>query len=119
MNKPLLGLVLGAVLGLLDGASSWIDAQSDAEVRAGYAGIVMGSTVKGLLGGVVTGLYARRSKSATSVIVVGVLIGAALAFLVAALQDKYYLRITLPGAILGAIVGYATQRYGARPASLV
>ena len=46
----------------------------------------------------------------------GLLVGGVLALLVAAMQDKYYLRITLPGAVLGAIVGFATQRYGARRA---
>ncbi len=112
MNKPLLGLLLGAVLGLIDGASSWIDAQSDEAVRAGYLGIVLGSTFKGLLGGVVTGWFANHYRSLTLGIVFGMIVAAALAYLVAALQDKYYWRITLPGAILGAIVGYATQQFG-------
>ena len=30
------------------------------------------------------------------------------------MQGKHYLRITLPGAVLGAIVGYAVVRYGGR-----
>lgn len=49
-------------------------------------------------------------------ILVGLIVGAALAYLVAALQSAYYLEIILPGSILGIIVGYATQRYGVRPA---
>jgi hypothetical protein len=28
------------------------------------------------------------------------------------MQGKYYFEIMLPGAILGVIVGYATQKYG-------
>jgi hypothetical protein len=36
-------------------------------------------------------------------------VGAALAFVVAQLQGKYYLEIILPGSLLGIIVGYATQ----------
>jgi hypothetical protein len=39
-----------------------------------------------------------------------------LSFLVAAVPDPqgrhHYLEIMLPGAVLGAIVGFATQRFG-------
>jgi len=42
-------------------------------------------------------------------------VGFALAFLVAYLQHGYYFEIILPGSIVGMIVGYATQRYGAAP----
>jgi hypothetical protein len=38
-----------------------------------------------------------------------------LAFLIAQLQHGYYLQIILPGSLVGVIVGYATQRYGAGP----
>jgi hypothetical protein len=53
-------------------------------------------------------------------IVFGLAVGAFLAFLVA-LGNKYYWQMMLPGAALGIIVGYATQRYGAsaRQAPLV
>lgn len=115
MNKPLLGLLLGTVLGLVDGASAWIDAQTDPEVRAGMLGIVLGSTFKGLLGGLIIGFFARQVRSWGATIVFGALVAGALAFLVAFLQNKYYVRITLPGAIMGAIVGFAAQRYGAGP----
>ena len=40
-----------------------------------------------------------------------VAVGMFLAFLVALLQHGYYFEIMLPGSILGAIVGFATQRY--------
>jgi hypothetical protein len=43
----------------------------------------------------------------------GVLVGAFLASLVAIMQGGYYLEIILPGAIVGLIVGFATQKYGA------
>jgi hypothetical protein len=33
-----------------------------------------------------------------------------LSYGVAAMQGKYYVEIMLPGSILGAIVGFATQR---------
>ena len=115
MNKPLLGLLLGAALGAIDGASAMIDAQWDPELRAGILGIVVGSTMKGLLAGVLTGFVARQVRSLTPTVLFGVIVSGVLAFLVAALQGKYYLRITLPGMVLGAIVGYATVRYGALP----
>ncbi len=115
MNKPLLGLLLGALLGLFDGVSApW--GLDDPEVKAGYLGIIMGSMFKGLLAGVLIGVVARRTNSTPITLVFGVLLSAALAFLVAFLQGKYYLRITLPGAVLGAIIGYAVQRYGRSPA---
>jgi hypothetical protein len=34
------------------------------------------------------------------------------AFFVANMQGKYYFEIMLPGAIVGLLTGYATQRYG-------
>jgi hypothetical protein len=49
-------------------------------------------------------------------ILFGVAVGFGLAFLVAYLQHGYYMEIILPGSIVGLIVGYATQRYGASPA---
>jgi putative effector of murein hydrolase LrgA (UPF0299 family) len=33
------------------------------------------------------------------------------------MQHGYYLDIILPGSIVGMIVGYATQRYGAAPSA--
>ena len=48
MNKILLGLLLGTVLGAIDGASAWFTPA----VRAQLAGIIIGSTIKGLIAGV-------------------------------------------------------------------
>jgi hypothetical protein len=52
-------------------------------------------------------------------LVVGIAIGAFFAFLVAAMPSEtgehYYWEIMLPGSLAGAIVGYATQKYGRRP----
>jgi hypothetical protein len=50
---------------------------------------------------------------------VGALVGLALSWMVAAMPDAsgnhYYLEIMLPGAVLGLIVGFATQKYGRSP----
>jgi hypothetical protein len=47
----------------------------------------------------------------------GVLVGAFLAYLVAAMQGGYYFQIILPGTLVGLIVGFATQKYGNTPAT--
>jgi hypothetical protein len=113
MNKIVLGLVLGTVLGAIDGATAWFTPA----VRAQLAGIIMGSTVKGLIAGVAIGFFARKVNSLPLGILFGLAVGFVLAFLVAYLQHGYYLEIILPGSIVGLIVGYATQRYGAGPAT--
>jgi putative effector of murein hydrolase LrgA (UPF0299 family) len=49
-------------------------------------------------------------------VVFGLIVGAALAFVVAQLQHAHYLEIIVPGSIVGMILGFATQKYGAAPA---
>ena len=78
-------------------------------------GIVAGSTMKGVITGVLIGVFARRVNSLPLGILFGLGIGLALSYAVAAMQGKYYFEIMLPGAILGIIVGYATQKFGRRP----
>ena len=125
MSKPMLGLVLGGVLGVLDGLSALISAPNDPAVKAGIVGIVIGSTVKGLATGALIGWFARRSASLTSTILFGLSVGVALAFLVCLAQvmsgqNAYYWQIMLPGGILGTIVGYATFKTPpSRPAPAV
>jgi len=117
MNKILLGVVLGAVLGVFDGLTSlWTP---DPKVRAGIVGIIIGSTGKGLVAGLLCGLFARKVKSLKFGLLLGLSLGFLFALLVALNVHNYYLRIILPGSIVGLIVGYATQRYGAaaRPAT--
>jgi len=81
-------------------------------VRAGIIGIVIGSTVKGMIAGIAAGWFARKVQSVAWGIAFGLLVGAILAYGVAAMQHGYYFEIMLPGSIVGAIVGWATQRYG-------
>jgi hypothetical protein len=117
MNKPLFGLILGAVLGALDGLTAWFTP----EVRSQILGIVLGSTFKGLVAGVLIGWFAKKVNSMPLGILFGLAVGLVLAFGVAAMPQPsgkhYYFEIMLPGSIVGAIVGYATQKYrGAVPA---
>jgi hypothetical protein len=113
MNKPVFGLVLGGILGIFDGLSALV---SSPEVSSQIAGIVIGSTFKGLVAGVLIGWFAKKVSSLPLGIVFGLVVGAALAFPIAimnsnALHHNYYWQIMLPGSIVGLIVGYATQRY--------
>jgi len=123
MSKPMLGLVLGGILGIFDGLSALVSAPHDPAIKAGIVGIVIGSTIKGLITGVAIGWFARRTQSMGIAIAFGLAVGVALAFLVCVLQKlggqpPYYWQIMVPGGILGVIVGYATfaARGGARTA---
>src|SRR5687767_15150375 len=112
MSKPVVGILLGAVLGVFDGATAWLTPA----VRPFIAGIIIGSTFKGLLAGLAAGLFARKVNSTAAGTLFGLAVGLLLAWGVAAMPSEtgehYYLEIMLPGSIVGAIVGYCTQRYG-------
>jgi len=114
MNKLVLGILLGGILGIFDGLTAWFTP----EVRAHILEIVIGSTMKGLITGIAIGFFARKVHSLPLGIVFGLAVGLVLAFLVAHMQGKYYFEIMLPGGILGIIVGYATQKHGASGAVL-
>ena len=111
MNKVVYGLLLGAVLGAFDGMTAWFTPA----VRDQIMGIVIGSTFKGLVAGACTGYFAKKVNSLPLGILSGLAIGMFLAYLVAAMPNPsgqhYYFEIMLPGSIVGAIVGFATQRF--------
>jgi hypothetical protein len=113
MSKPVFGLVLGGILGIFDG----LTALFTPEVRSQIVGIIIGSTIKGVIAGVLIGWFARKVNSLPLGILFGGAIGLLLAWLVAAMPGPdgkhYYFEIMLPGAIVGLIVGYATQKYRA------
>jgi hypothetical protein len=106
MKKLTIGLVLGGVLGIFDGLTAWFTP----EVRSQIATILVGSCFKGILTGLAAGVFARKVNSVPLGILAGLAVGLILSFAVAQMQGKYYFEIMLPGAILGAIVGFATQR---------
>jgi Na+/pantothenate symporter len=108
MNKVVLGLILGGILGILDGLTAWFTPAA----RAGIVGIVVGSMTKGLIAGILIGVFARKVNSLALGIVFGLAVGAFLAWIIAFMQHGYYFQIMLPGAMVGLIVGYATQKYG-------
>jgi len=112
MNKIVLGIVVGGVLGVFDGLTAWFTP----EVRPQILQIIVGSTFKGLVAGLLIGYFARKVDSMSATLVFGVVLASFFAYLVAAQMGKYYFEVMLPGAIVGLLTGYATQRYGRTPA---
>ncbi len=112
MSKPLIGIVLGAILGAIDGLTAWFTPA----VREQLAGIVISSTFKGLIAGVAIGFFAKKFHSLPIGILFGLAVGALLAYLTARFAvGGYYFEIMLPGSLVGLIVGFATQKYGNTP----
>lgn len=115
MNKIFVGLLAGAVLGALDGATAWFYP----ETRPVIAGILMGSTFKGMLVGVLSGWFARKVRSVKWGVVLGAALGLLFAYGVAAMDaaqgQSHYLEIMMPGFITGTIIGFSTQRAGVTP----
>jgi hypothetical protein len=119
MNKPVLGLVAGGVLGAVDGLTALLSAP---EVAPQLTTIVLGSMGKGLVAGVLVGWFARKVNSLPLGILFGLTMGALFALPFAMATDpttgqKYFWEILIPGSMVGLVVGFLTQRYGTRPAT--
>jgi hypothetical protein len=116
-NKPVVGLTFGAALGFVDGLTALL--YPDTGPMMGM--ILMGSTFKGLLAGVVAGLLARKWQSVPLGIVAGLIVAAVITYPFAAAPAPngkvYFWEIMVPGALVGALVGFATQRFGKLPAA--
>ncbi|MEO8373382.1 MAG: hypothetical protein ABI806_29625 [Candidatus Solibacter sp.] len=108
MNKITVGLIFGALLGAIDGATAWFTP----EVRSMMASIMVGSTIKGMIVGLLSGWFARKVDSMQWGIALGSVLGLGFAYAVAAMQGDHYLEIMLPGFAVGAIVGFLTQKMG-------
>ena len=118
MNKPMLGLVAGGVLGILDGLTALVSAP---EVAPEIGMIVVGSMGKGLVAGLLIGWFARKVNSLPLGILFGLTMGALFSLPFAMGTDpttgqKYFWEILIPGSMVGLVVGFLTQRYG-RPAT--
>ena len=114
MSKPLIGILVGAVLGAFDGLTAYFTPA----VRDQLAGIVVSSTFKGIIAGVAIGFFAKKFHSLPLGLLFGLAIGALLAYLTARFAvGGYYFEIMLPGSLVGLIVGFATQKYGRTPAA--
>src|SRR5436305_6453905 len=97
MNKPLFGMILGGVLGTLDGLTAWFTP----EVRAQIIGIVIGSTLKGIIAGICIGWFAKKVHSLPLGFLFDLAVGVVFAYLIAAMPQPsgkhYYFAIMLPG----------------------
>jgi len=112
MNKIVVGLVLGVVLGAIDGATAWFYP----EAHSMMTNIMVGSSIKGMVVGLLSGWFARKVQSTPWGVIVGSVLGLLFAFLVAAMDAAkgrpHYLEIMLPGFVVGAIIGFLTQKMG-------
>jgi F0F1-type ATP synthase assembly protein I len=112
MNKIMVGLLFGLILGAIDGATAWFYP----EARPAMTSIMIGSSIKGMIVGVLSGWFARKVQSIGWGIIVGSALGLLFAFLVAAMDaskgNAHYLAIMLPGFVVGAIIGFLTQKIG-------
>jgi len=118
MNKIAIGLIAGLILGALDGATAWFYPETHSVI----AGILVGSSIKGMIVGVLSGWFARKVQSTAWGIVIGSGLGLLFAFIVAAMDASkgkpHYLEIMLPGFLVGALIGFLTQKMGSpRPAN--
>ena len=109
MSKMTFAIVIGAVLGALDGMTAYV---SQPDVRPLILQIVAGSTVKGIITGVLIAFFERKVKSLALGILFGLAVGLGLAYLITiGNPPSYFWKIMLPGGLVGLIVGYATYRY--------
>ncbi|HUE24806.1 MAG TPA: hypothetical protein VMQ86_24185 [Bryobacteraceae bacterium] len=109
MNKILAGLLFGLILGAIDGATAWFYPETHSMI----GGILVGSSIKGMLVGLLSGWFAHKVQSTKWGIALGATLGLLFAFLVALMQHEHYLAIMMPGFVTGAIIGFLTQRTGA------
>jgi hypothetical protein len=109
VKKLLFATLLGGFLGIFDG----LTALFTPEVRDQITGIVIGSTVKGLLTGIIVGFFATKVRSLVLGTIFGLVVGAFFAYLILLMNPGHTLNIMLPGSLVGVIVGYTAQRHDA------
>jgi hypothetical protein len=116
VTKPVLGLILGGTLGLMDGLSGFFE-PSLAPVMGS---VITFSMLKGLVAGIAIGYLSQKVKSIVIGIVAGIAIATVLSLVVVLHAGMaLFWDIMLPGMLLGAIVGFATQRWGRSPVAAV
>jgi hypothetical protein len=74
-------------------------------------GIVIGSTINGLLTGVIIGVFSRKVHSLALGLVFGLAVGAFFAYLILLMNPGHALNIMLPGSLVGLIVGFVAQSH--------
>jgi len=110
VTKPMLGLAVGGTLGLLDGLSGFLEPS----LAPLMTSVIAFSLLKGLLSGIAIGYFSNRVHSMIYGLLAGLTIAGVLSLLVILHAGwALFWDILLPGMLLGLIVGYATQRFGA------
>ncbi len=115
LPKPILGVILGTLFGFIDGLTAYFTPES-----ARVLEIATWSGAKGLIVGLIVGIYARKVESVQKGVIFAVCVALVLSFL-AALGNYlgegkgYWLEIMGPGIISGAIIGYLVQKFGGKP----
>jgi len=109
ITKPMLGLAVGGTLGLLDGLSGFLEPS----LAPLMTSVITFSLLKGLVSGAAIGYFSKRVHSMLFGILAGVLIASAFSLLLILKAGMaLFFDIMLPGMLLGAVVGFATQRFG-------
>lgn len=116
ITKPMLGLAVGGILGLLDGLSGFLEPS----LAPLMSSVITFSLLKGLLSGIAIGYFSQRVHSMGAGILAGLVIAGVLSFLVILHAGMaLFWDILLPGMLLGGIVGFATQRFGSGRGTVV
>ena len=115
MKKILFAIILGALLGVMDGSTAWFTP----DVRPKLGDIILWSAMKDVIAGFMIGVFAVFVRDWKKVAAFGLLVGLGLALWVASVPDPetgkhYYLAIMLPGSMVGLLVGYFTAKYGTK-----
>lgn len=111
LRKPIVGLVVGGTLGALDGLSGFLEPSLSTVMWS----VITFSLLKGIVAGIATGYVSEGVHSMTTGILAGIAIAAVLSLLVVMHAGMaLFWDIMLPGMVLGAIVGFATQRFGSK-----
>jgi hypothetical protein len=112
MKKIAYAVILGAILGAVDGLSAAYEFGFGHKVLT-IAGL---SSIKSLVVGLIVGITACYVRNKGVIIVIGTILALAFAYLAAAQPDpdtgeKYYAHIMGTGGLVGLIVGYATAKF--------
>lgn len=107
MKRVPLGLIAGAVLGLLDGLSAFLIP----EARGMMTEITAWGTAKGLVTGLLVGIIACRVVGAGKNVLAGGAVGAVLSLL-AAISTGSYVEIVPSGIVIGLLAGLIVSKWG-------
>lgn len=107
MKKIYLGIIAGTVLGFLDGLSAFFIPEAAPMMTE----IIIGSTVKGLTGGLIIGLISKKTSRMWSTVAWSAMVGIVLSIL-AAIPSGAYVEILIPGVLVGVLTAVIVHRWG-------